>query len=166
MNKVICILLIVCFVLPFCGCNYDDGIQEPVYFYYRNIEFDYSSDNIVIAPEIREAAGHIHDPEYLLSLYLIGPSDPFLQSPFPKGTKLINSHIQDRILTVQLSSQVAHMNDLDFTLACACFAKTCFSITDIDQVKITAGNPSRAEYVEITMTPDDILEIDDSAPVS
>ena len=165
MNKLICLLLVVGLILSLCGCSYD-GIQEPVSFYYRNIENDYSSEHVVIAPELREASGHRHDPEYLLNLYLHGPSDPFLMSPFPEGTKLIKCKIQDNVLSVQLSNQISKMNDLDLTLACACIAKTCFSIADVSKVQITAGDPNHIDYVDIMISPDDILEIDNSAPIS
>ena len=158
MKRFLIILLLVGLMLSCWACTE----QESVTFYYVREQSAYLSgtSNGVIVGEYREAAGHVHDLRYLLILYLHGPVGENLASPFPSGTSLVSLTETEDALTIQLSSIASAMKGTDLTLACACIAQTCFSITDVQSVTVIA---SGFGDVSMTMTRDSLLLLDDAA---
>ena len=136
--------LILVLLLTGCliGCHYSESgdILEPVEFYYprNSASFVYGAADGVITAEIREASGHVGDLNYLISMYLRGPQDTALRSPFPAGCKLEGIRTEESTLHVFLSSEFATLEGTDLTLACAALARTCLSMTQYQYICIDA----------------------------
>ena len=151
MRKVLCLTLTLLLLGGLLGCHYNESgdILEPVeYFYPRKSEsFIYGSDDGVISSEIREASGHTNDLHYLISMYLRGPQDPALRSPFPAGSVLEEIRVENDTLYTRFSEEFAVLENMELTLACTALARTCLSMTDVTYVHID----STAEGKTISM---------------
>ena len=132
MKQRILIFLSMLLLLSLTAC----GIHDNVDFYYCRTNFIYNSQNSAISKETRDVTGHTEDLPYLLALYLVGPLDENLQSPFPVNTRLINVTQEGSTLILQLSRQADMLNDSDFSLACACLTMTCIEISEASDVTI------------------------------
>ena len=156
MKRFIILLLLCCLLLS--GCNISgERIKEPVLFYYVRSEYQYFTQDGVIASEEHEASGHREDLSYLLALYLMGPAEEELTSPLPRGTKIQKAEQTPEGSQLQLSCHDDALTDADFSLACACLALTCFGLTDADTVTISIAERS------ITMGRDTLTIYDSSA---
>ena len=155
------LVLLCCFLI---GCHYSDSgdILEPVKFYYprNSSDFVYGSADGVIAPEIREGSGHTGDLKYLLSMYLRGPQDSELRSPFPADCKLLDVSVRGNALTVRLSSAFTALENLELTTACAALAKTCQSISDAQYISIYSASDEKT--VSIALSAESVQFIDSS----
>ena len=140
MKRTLCFLLALILLLS--GCSLSNGnVKDPVEFYYlrtcgRPEENKVYFSEGPIASEIREASGRRDDLYYLLSMYMRGPLDPDLQSPFPAGSTVVKIWQEDQALHVVLNAIAANLEDLDLSLAVACLAQTCIALTDIEIVHI------------------------------
>lgn len=155
--------LILLLVLTLTACAFPvNSLSEPVDFYYprKEKEYIYGSDSSVLATETREAAGHSNDLVYLLALYLQGPTDEMLRTPFPAGTFLISARKEDAAIQVELSSAFVSLAGADQTLACAALAQTCFGCTDAQTVTICATDDKTT--VSITMDRNGLILSDSS----
>ena len=157
MKRFLCLFLCLCLFLP--GCS-NELMKDPVTFYYPRREYQYGAEDGVISGEQREASGHADDLQYLLSLYLIGPSSEDLVSPLPWGTRLLQATRRDTVITLELTGTTQSMTDAEFTLACACLTMTALSITGGNEAIITSGSRS------VTMSRDSLTLIDDSTAAS
>lgn len=165
MKKTGCIFLIISLLLGLCACGFGSAGKEPVEFYYLRTSFIYGAEDGVIASETRESSGHAGDLNYLLSLYLRGPLDDDLKSPFPAGCQIVELRRDSRTLRLTFDAAFAQLKDLDLTLACACLAKTCFGLSDAMEVKIDAAVPDGNSAVNITISRDSlILEDNNTLP--
>ncbi|MBR3973269.1 MAG: GerMN domain-containing protein [Oscillospiraceae bacterium] len=158
MKKTVSFLLIAMMLFSLGACTLQGSdIIEPVEFYYQRTEYSYGGADGVIAPEIREASGHAGDLPYLLALYLRGPLDSSLKAPFPTDSKILSFYLDGKTLSVTLDSTFASLQNMELTLACACFARTCFSLADVAQVQITALTPDDTPSLDITISADSLL---------
>ena len=164
MKRALCIFLILVLSFGLFGCRLGkrSDVLEPVEFYYprKTDRFIYGSDNGVISAEIREASGHVNDLKYLFTMYLYGPQDSALRSPFPSGCKLSSLRTEEDTLYIRLSEEFATLENTELTLACAALAKTCFSITDFSHICIDATGSENT--VSITLDKDALLFADNS----
>ena len=166
MKRTIALILII---LLFTGCTFTrTGMNEPVTFYYQRIHSDsdsyddFFSDGI-IGHEIREASGHRENLNYLLTVYLRGPLDSELSSPFPAGTRILTTHQEDNLMMLQLNPVLAEKSDLHVTIACACLAKTCMELADVDTVQIESRNLDDKLLFSRTFTKENLFLKDDYA---
>lgn len=161
MKKLLCIFLIsaLLLLLPGCGTSDTDGTVE---FYYQRTSYVYGAENGVIASESREISNRSNTLTYLLSLYLRGPLDSTLTAPFPTSTKLLSVTQDGSTLCVTLDSTFATLKNMDLTIACSCIAKTCFSLADVTQVQIRSIAPDSANSVNMILTNDSMLLLDNS----
>lgn len=162
MKKLTALLLLLSLLL--CGCGPSgQHLKDPVTFYYLldkyEHDYKYGEEPVVFAPEEREASGHRNDLNYLLALYLIGPSEEGLRSPVPWGTRVLELEESGKHITLKLSDTTSSMSDIDFTRACACLTLTCLDLTDADKVTVQSGDRS------VTMTRDTLILFDDSTTV-
>ena len=113
-------------------------------FYYARSQFAYGVPDGVIGSEQRDVGGHERDVDYLLALYLEGPLDTSLTSPFPRKTvtRILSVTQQTGLLNIQLSDLSNAMTDSQFSLACACLTKTSLALPGVHAVQITSGNRS------------------------
>lgn len=141
MRRFFALLLVGCVLLS--GCSvFTERMKEPVTFYYLRTEYAYFTQDGVIAWEEREASGHRNDLSYLLSLYMMGPSGDSLKSPLPAGTRILKIEQTGESVSLKLTDNISTMTDMEFTLACACLALTCFDLTDAEAVTISGGERS------------------------
>ena len=154
--KRLAFLILVLLMLT--GCTPQD---PQLHFYYRQKELVYGAADGVIAMEPREAPGHEDDLDYLLTLYLEGPLDDTLVSPFPQGTAMEGFTYSDATMYVTLNDVYASLDGMDHTIASACIAHTCFDLTKAEKVVIKCTS---SEYgnKSITLTRDALLLTDDS----
>lgn len=148
---------VLVFALPGCG-RLKDSEKDSITFYYQRAEFLYGEEDSVIASETREASGHAADLSYLLSLYLAGPLDEGLVSPFPRGTRLLSVQEEDDTLLLEISDTEDSLSESRFSLACACLTMTCLELSAAGNVIITSGERT------ITMTRDSFLLSDGTVP--
>lgn len=137
------------------GCAPTPTNDNAVTFYYPRKNYVYSFMEAAIGSESRESADM--DLEYLLRLYLLGPTEENLESIYPTGTQLQSLTQVGTALTVFLSPGSNRMADISFTLAGACLAKTCFGLGDFTMVTIRSGDR------DVSFRPDDLIFQDTSA---
>ena len=158
MKKAITLLLMLSLILSLSACGGQDAVT---YYYVRDeLAYEYGVADGVMVGESRAAAGHIDDLRYLLILYFHGPVSDNLESPFPSGTTLESLNQKEDALHIQLSGIVSVMEGTDLTLACACLARTCFGLTDVQSVTISSEGLGT---VSMTIERDSLLLVDDSA---
>ena len=143
MKRVIAIALAL---LLLTGCSPTPTGENTVTFYYPRKNLVYSFSDLPIGAEARDCADEAL--EYVLRLYLLGPTDENLESLSPSGI---------RLLTVTLSPAGNQMQEIDFSLAGACLAKTCIGYGGYSSVTIQSGDR------ELTLKNDDLLFRDNSA---
>lgn len=133
-----CIAIALCFVLFLTACgNGQQEYKSPVNFYYRSRNIEFDDPQGVITFEKREAYGHTEDYEYLVEVYLRGPTTHPCISPFPAGTTLDQlDYVKDKVLIV-LSSHFALLSGADLTVACVCLGKTLSELTGMKAVQIS-----------------------------
>lgn len=136
MKRILCLLCLIALLL--CGC----GKDEKTTFYYKPVDLLSELNSPVISPETRNITGYSDNPQFLISLYLTGPLDKSMQSPFPEGTKLKSLQINNQQMIVELYDLPQNISDSDFSLACACLTMTCMEFSDLESVMILCGNRS------------------------
>lgn len=164
MKKAISLLAALCLLLCLAGCSAEDsGWKATVSFFYRreSSELQTHPAGGVIVPEEREISGRSDDLFYLLSLYLRGPLDDGLVSPFPAGCRLVGINRNETTLHVILDENFAALKDMALTTACACLAKTCMSLADVEQVHIEAAAADGKTTVNLLLDGSSLL-LDDT----
>lgn len=164
MKKILCITLSLILLLSLCGCLSQEALQAPVEFFYLRTSFAYGTNDGVITSELRESAGHMNDLRYMLLLYLQGPLDTNLSSPFPAGCRIIDIEESGDELTITLNANFTALQDMDLSLACVCLARTCMSLTDVQTVHIAASSADEDAAVSITIEKDSLLLEDAAVP--
>lgn len=165
MKRIFSLTLVVLLMLSFSACHYSKSgdILEPVDYYYprKTTSFVYGSDEGIITAEVREASGHIGDLYYLLTMYLRGPQNKDLYSPFPAGCILEEVYKKDDTLYIRFSAEFAQLQNLDLTIACASLAKTCQPLTGLPRISIESI--SGENHVHMIMDANSLLLSDQSA---
>lgn len=136
MKRLTALILLLAMLLS--GCS---SIKESVRFYYVRRDYQSTLEEVIVS-EKREASGHEGDLSYLLTLYLMGPSDDSLRCLLPLGISVKSAFNQDGSLEVQLADTSKTLSDSDFSLACACLAMTCMNISQASEIHITSGSRS------------------------
>lgn len=159
MKRLSAMLLCICLLMPLAGCRlFSGGIQEPVMFYYQRTEYLYGQENGVICAEERDSTGHISNMEYLLRLYLTGPLDEELVSPFPAGLQVTGIKTGVGTVRIDLTDELDSLPEAKQTLACACLTLTCLDISGMESVVLVWGDKI------ITMDKSCLTLFDNSAP--
>ena len=142
-----------------CSGNKEDK-TNCVQFYYTCREIDYESGAAVFVAEERENVGEL---ETLLGWYLQGPTTENAKNPFPADVALIQAKEQDGVLEVVLSKEFATLSGMELTLACGALSKTCFSLSEATEIRISAEDSVLDGAKYITITPNSLLLVDNSA---
>lgn len=167
MKRLACILSSLILLVSLAACSEQaQQVQSAAQFYYLRSETTYGEAGSVFAGEVRDVYGHTEDMNYLLSLYLCGPSDDSLYSPFPAETVLSAAEVTDGVLTITLRGvDFSRQSKLQQTISCACLAKTCLEIWDISAVRINTEAGILAGDADIVMTADSLVLLDTSAAI-
>ena len=156
MKRIVAITLLLCFCLS--GCKgLEARIKEPVTFYYLQKEYSYGSLGRILTPETRETYGEHRDLDYLMALYLMGPTEEEHTMPMPSGTKIISAVRENGTVVLVLSDAASVLSESELTLACACLSMTCFDFTEAKKVTVQVGERS------ISMTRSSLLLSDNNA---
>ena len=165
MKRAICLTLLLLLLCSLWGCRLESrrDTSEPVEFFYprKSGSFVYGAPDGVIGSELRDISGHMGDLNYLLSVYLRGPLDSELRSPFPAGCRLVKAEANDDTLYIVLSAEFTALENLELTLACASLAETGLTLGSFHQICIEAAS-SEKTFI-ITLNADDLLLADQSA---
>lgn len=161
MKQFLSLCLTFVLLLSFWGCA-AGGTAESVEFYYQRTRYVYGSSDGVIAPETREISERSDTLTYMLSLYLRGPLSEGLKAPFPTSTKLLSVTLDGSTLCVTLDTTFTALKDMELTIACACIARTCFSLADVTQVQIRSIAPDSDKSVNMVISMDSLLLKDNS----
>ena len=167
MKRVLCYILLASMLLSGCSLGREQ-MHEPVTFYYlRSYSAAENNDPFffegAIGSEVREAAGHRNDLPYLLALYLQGPNDSQLKRPFPVGSKILETTLEDGTLLIVMNSVSSRFREMDVTVSCACIAKTCLGLTDADTVTVESYGPDGHVLFSRTFTHDNLILEDSRA---
>lgn len=157
MKRFFCLILILS-LTALCGCSKPE--TNSVSFYYcRDPEFyQYFEEHGVIQPEIRDITGHRSDLRYVVGLYLAGPLEEELRSPFSKTARLVSVQKSGTSILIQLSDETQNLSDASFSLACACLTLTCMDAFSCNEVTVTSGERS------VTMNENSIVLFDTLLP--
>lgn len=158
MKRIFCLILALAVLVLLPAC--DDSGEEAVSFYYLRREFTMGQSDSVLASEPREFSGSRDTLDYLLGIYLNGPMDDNLISPFPEGTKLVQHRMEGDTLVLELSKEFSSLEGIRLTLAASCLATTCFHLTQAETVQITCG-----EDMPITLGRESLNLLDNSTPI-
>ena len=141
-------------LVSFCGCSSGDTGDISFYYCRSPEQYRYFEEDGVICAESRDLMGHRQDLQYLVGLYLAGPLDEQLISPFPKSVRLLSANRQNDSICIELTDHSSDMSDSEFSLACACLTLTCIRYTGCSSVTVVSGARS------YTMDMDSILLYD------
>lgn len=156
------IVTLVLLVLLLCGCAQSQTSNiNTASFYYRSASEWYAQDTGILAVEVVTISG-TESLESLLAQYLNGPLSENLISPFPADTKLLTFSLENSTATITLDDSFLSLIGIERTLACACLAKTIFSISGCQAVTILSGESTNTDKLHMNIRTDDIMLIDDS----
>ena len=160
MTKYVAIFLSILLLLS--GCSHSTAYEKPVTLYYCSAVFQYESGDSAIVAEIRESAG-CSTLEEIMQLYLAGPDNVELVSPFPNGLRLISHHQEGETLYLLFSEELSQLSNLSLSMACGCITMTCLTLTDATQVTIEANESLLDGHKSITMEQDSLILSDHAA---
>jgi spore germination protein GerM len=166
MKKIICLLLSVAILLlSSCSIHGQEESAVAPFYYLRDPDtFLYGSPDGVVSSENRDIAGHENELNYLLMLYLKGPLDEGLESPFPEGCRLLQLNEKNGKLSIVLNSSFTTLKGMDLTLACVCMARTCFTLTDAESIRIMGKSAHGTILIDETITINSLLLEDTALP--
>lgn len=159
LKKRVSLLLVFFLLIGVCGCA-QPQMTCPGSFYYKCAQPQFGTPDSVIRAEQRELAEVHDDMTEMLELYLLGPQDPELVSPFPRNTHVMDASIADQTMYITLSKEFSQLSGVDLTIACGCLTRTAAALFPIEQVQFQIdGNPAEAAF---TMPLDSLRLADDS----
>ena len=159
MQRLICFLLAVCLLFCLCACK-QHAPENPVTFYYPFLKNTCAENRNVLAEEIRETVGNT-DVSSLITLYLNGPDDAKLASPFPAGTNLVAIHAEKDTITITLTDRFATLSGIELTLASTALGLTCMKLTGAKTVQIQTQAMALNGSEQIVINADNLLLSDD-----
>ena len=155
MKRILCLFLCLLFL---CGCSARKSRDTSTAFYYCRMNSIITRTETSVVAERREVSADSSDLKNLLSLYLMGPQEEELVSPF-QGMKLSSVQQKKDQLFIELTCSDKSLTDIRFSLASACMAMTCLELLDTTQITITCGSRS------VTMTGKNLLLTDTVTPI-
>lgn len=139
MKQLLCIFLACLMLVCLTSCSSEDPNAITFYYCREPEAYRFFEETGVIGRETRDITGHRNDLRYMVSLYLAGPMEEELISPFTKATRLVSAELSGREIHIELSGHNKIMTDSEFSLACACLTLTCMDFMDCDAVTIVSG---------------------------
>ena len=161
MKRILCMTMAAVLLLSGCAFSRNQSI-DPVSFYYLRQhtsadDYDLFFSDGAIGAEEREISGRRDDLDYLLALYMQGPKETGLQFPFPVGSKILKTHMEDKKLTIIMNAISSRFNEMDVTISCACIAKTCMELVNVAEVTVEAHAPDNRVLFTRTFTKDNLI---------
>lgn len=165
MKRMLCGILCLFVLLGLLGCEHSPvEIQDAVVFYYLRSDIStdasFGDEDSVIVPEIQESLSRSKSLTYLIALYLNGPSDTRLRSPFPADVTLLSIQRDQNELIITLSEPLFELSGIGLTQACACLAMTCFQLSNARTVTVQADGQTPGTHLSFTISRDDLILTD------
>ena len=162
MKKLLLFSLILLLLLGIVGCG-STGSQADTYtVYYRRAVPTYGSTDSIIGENHLLTSGRESDTAYLLRKYLASTPENGFVSPFSQDITLVSFQQDGPTVKVVLSNQIAELSGMDLTIALACLTRTIVSLTDCQEVIISANTAQLNGQNYITLSRDSYLLIDNS----
>ena len=161
MKKHLSFLLICATIILLVGCA-APSIKDPGNFYYKPTGEFSAEDSRVIKAERRETDGINTNIMDLIAVYLQGPLDDSLESPFPKNTTIEKCTQMDDTLILILSPEFAELTGVDLTIACAALTKTVTELFPIQRVNFQTRNALLNGEHSITISKNGMQLVDDA----
>ena len=139
MKRLLCFWLMPALLLSLSGCTTPDENRCTFYYLRTPENIRYGETDALVAPVFREIANEELELDYLLQLYLEGPTEEDFLSPIPKGTYLLSSAWEDDTLVLVLSREFSQLDNIQLTLAGACLAATCHDLAGAERIEVRSG---------------------------
>ena len=110
--------------------------------------------------EKRDVNNSINDLTTLINLYLQGPEDSKLQSPFPANTIVSDITHKNSIFSITLNNEFAKLQGYDLSVACACLTLTVQQFVGANLIQISAKDTDLDGNKHITMNIDSLVLYD------
>lgn len=137
------ILLILAVLLVLSGCTKTEqpaSMTQPIAFYYRTAQTDFSSSDGVIRAEIQDLGTGSYTDYEVFAQYFNGPVSKDLLAPFSQDIELAAVQRKGSRLDLHLIQKSNSMSEFDFTLLKACLVKTGLALDGINKVRITVNS--------------------------
>ncbi len=155
-RRVIALITAFCLVLSGCAvAARSDASGEPLTFYYLMRDAEQLRGEEAVASETRIAS--VLSLWDLIDLYLKGPEDETLRSPFPAGTAVRDIQYPDGVLTLHMSGAFFTLTGVELSLACCCLADTVFAYTGREAVVLL----DETESIRMELRPGQFVLSDD-----
>ena len=158
MKKKLTIVLLVS-ILLLTGCQKPKCNTETTDFYYVRDEYIYTGEKSLLSVEKRNVSGDISE---ILNIYLRGPENRKLISPFPDDVYIKSLEIENRCLKVDLGQNFASLSGIDVIVACSALINTCLGLCDFDTIYITADGAFIDGKSYLEFDKDDIIMTDET----
>lgn len=144
------------------GCKKSNKNDFPnaANFYYTAEKIEYHNNNGFISSEKRDVNKSINDLAALIDLYLQGPEESELLSPFPKNTVVHDITHKNGIFSIILSNEFAQLNGYDLSVACACLTLTIQQFVGANLIQISGKDADLDGNKHITMNTDSLVLYD------
>ena len=163
MKKLLCFLLVLTCLLGLVACAQNEETPEPsVTVYYKRTTPTYGEADSVIAATQLLSSGKEDDIPYLIRKYLARTPGEGFESPFRQGVTLISFKLEGLTAKVVLSNEIADLTGMNLTIALVCLTQTVVSLTDCEEVIISANTRRLDGQNFITLSRDSYLLVDDS----
>lgn len=140
MKRLMILLMILSLSLSAAGCAQPK--ENTCSFYYLRTEetIRHGYTDGLIAPVTRVLSTPDAQLDYLLQLYLDGPTEENFLSPIPKGTYLLKTLWDGETLILVLSREFSTLDNISLTLAGMCLCATCEGLTGAEHIQIRSGD--------------------------
>lgn len=138
MKRIIPIALLLTLTLCCLGCQSKNDTQHAFYYLRTEETIAYGKEDALIAA-VPQEFGPDMELDTIVQLYLEGPVEEKLRSPFPRGTYLLSTAADDETLTLVLSPEFSTLDGIQLTLAGACLAATCRDLTGFEKIQVHSG---------------------------
>ncbi len=153
MKRTLCLILILTILLGLTACNDSKALSSATFYYLIDpSQASTAPAETFYVTEKRQYHDSTRDLPTLLKLYLAGPLEDGMISPFPKNTQLLELEILDGQVNIHLSKEFSELDGIRLSTACACLSLTVFDLTDAEQVTITSPASDNKPAVEVTMS--------------
>lgn len=154
--------LLVLLSLLGCGSRGDPTLEllQPVRFYYRTAQTDFSAEDGVIRAELRDLGTARYSDLELFRLYFQGPQSKELVSPISHDTELTAVSRSGGILELRLTRDANSPAEFDHALTYACLAKTGLDLEGVRKVRILVNSRGGALEADVLLSESDLLLYD------
>lgn len=143
MRRALIWLLLAALLLAACSLRQESGGEESGHLLYFLAETEEARGGDLIRSsyeqlDLAENASLEEQAAAVVERLIAGSSDPTLRSPLPSGVTLQSITLQDRRITVDLSSGFARLAGVELTLADYCLTLSLTGLEGISAVTVTA----------------------------